>query len=252
VVQGDAGALASFRIGMLTPSQNTTLEPITSQLVRDYSGVTAHFSRIAVSGVGLDKRSSRQFTFRNFVSAARLLLDAQVQVIAWNGTSGSWMGVGVDRKLCRQLEDALGVPVTSSTLAMLEAFRELGIQRYSLAVPYSKDMAHRIAEVYSAEGLRCVHSVFRGWNTGPEQSSMDEAAVRDLLETAVHPEAQCIAVVCTNVRAAPLIEEVEQRHNTTVLDSVAVTAWQCLRLVGIRNPRVAGWGRLLGKGDGLP
>jgi maleate isomerase len=234
---------------MITPSQNTTLEPVNCELVRNCPEVSVHFTRIAVSGVSLDQRSAKQFTFANFLSAARLLVDARVQAIAWNGTSGSWMGVDLDRRLCRQLEDAVGVPVTSSTLALIEAFRQFGVERYSLAVPYSKDMADRIVEVYAAEGFQCVHSTFRGWNTGPEQSAMDEPAVRDLLDSAAHPKSQGIAVVCTNVRAAPLVEEVERNHNTTVFDSVLMTTWQCLRMVGFRNPGFVGWGRLLHAGD---
>lgn len=237
---------------MLTPSQNTTLEPISSELVRNFPEVSMHFTRVAVSGVGLDQRSAKQFTFRNFLSAARLLGDARVQAIAWNGTSGSWMGVDLDRKLCAQLEDAVGVPVTTSTLAILEAFRQFGVERFSLAVPYSKDMADRIVEVYGAEGFHCVHSAFRGWNTGPEQSAMDESVVRDLLDSAIHPKSQGIAVVCTNVRAAPLVEEVERRHNTTIFDSVLLTTWQCLRMVGLRNPSIAGWGKLFRAGDPSP
>lgn len=195
--------------------------------------------------MGLDRASATQFQLRHFLRAARLLGDAKVQAIAWAGTSGSWMGVGADRALCDALQEALGIPVTTSTLAILDAFRESGLERYSLAVPYSKDIADRIVEVYGHEGFRCAHSVFRGWNTSEEHIAMDQSIVRDLLESAVHPEAQGIAVVCTNVQAATLAEEIEQHHNIQVFDSVLVTAWKCLQMVGLTGVHLPGWGRLL-------
>jgi maleate isomerase len=233
-----------FRIGMLTPSGNTGLEPITCELVHKLNNVSVHFSRLAVTRVGLDDDSAGQFTFEGFKAAASLLVDARVQAIAWNGTSGSWMGVSADQELCRKLEDALGVPFTTSTLAMLEAFREYGLSRYSLAVPYSRDMADRIVEEYARQGLTCVNLAFRNRNTVAQSGAMDEDMISDLLTSAAHPDAQCIAVVCTNVRAAPLVDRFERDHGLTVLDSITVTAWKCLKMVGAPRAGLAGWGRL--------
>jgi maleate isomerase len=36
--------MQNARLGMLTPSSNTVLEPMTYQMLRDAPGVTAHFS----------------------------------------------------------------------------------------------------------------------------------------------------------------------------------------------------------------
>jgi maleate isomerase len=61
------------------------------------------------------------------------------------------------------------------------------------------------------------------------------------------PRSQGIAVVCTNVPAAPLADELEAHFGIPVFDSIAVTAWKCLDMLGI-EPNITGWGKLL-RGD---
>ena len=44
-------------IGVLTPSSNTALEPLTSAMVSAVRGVSAHFSRFSVTGIWLREAS---------------------------------------------------------------------------------------------------------------------------------------------------------------------------------------------------
>lgn len=88
------------RIGTITPSSNTTVEPLTTRLLASlYDLVTVHVTRIRVTEISLERSSLDQFSEETMLDAARLLADAHVDVIAWNGTSGSWRGVGGDRTL---------------------------------------------------------------------------------------------------------------------------------------------------------
>ncbi|MGW2766194.1 polysaccharide deacetylase family protein [Streptomyces sp. NPDC001275] len=105
------------RLGMLTPSSNTCLEPVTYRLLGITgadAGVTAHFARVPVTRIALDDGCDAQFDTAPMLAAARQLADAKVDVIAWNGTSGSWLGVDRDRALCAAITEAIGVPATTS------------------------------------------------------------------------------------------------------------------------------------------
>ena len=64
------------QIGMITPSLNTVLEPVTYELLRDMPDVTAHFTRVAVTEVSLSDAASAQFAPAPMLDAARLLMDA--------------------------------------------------------------------------------------------------------------------------------------------------------------------------------
>jgi maleate isomerase len=237
--------LAEYRIGMITPSVNTALEPLTMEMLKAVDeDVSVHFTRIEVHDVGLDDESSRQFTFEAFLEAARLLVDAQVQVVAWNGTSGGWMGIDLERGLAKRIEDILGVPFTTTTLAMVSAMQARRVRRWGLAIPYTIELADQVGRNYGAEGLECVRKTVRNWQTEGEVAATP-ADLRLMMEEAYEPGADAVAVVCTNLAAAPLVVDFENEFDTTVFDSIAVTFHQCLGACGIAQPVINGWGRAL-------
>jgi maleate isomerase len=81
------------RLGMIVPSSNTCVEPVTYQLIAAAgSDVSAHFTRLKVVRISLEAASTAQFATAPMRRAACLLADAHPDVIAWNGTSGSWLG----------------------------------------------------------------------------------------------------------------------------------------------------------------
>ena len=69
------------RLGMLTPSSNTVLEPVTADMLRAAPGITAHFSRFQVTEIALDQAALHQFDETPILraavtSAARFLADS--------------------------------------------------------------------------------------------------------------------------------------------------------------------------------
>src|SRR3954447_16727664 len=108
---------------MLTPSSNTILEPVTGAMLADVPGVTAHFARFRVTEISLGDRALSQFDDEPILEAARLLADARVNCIAWNGTSAGWLGLARDRELRSAITRETAIPATSSVLALVEIFR---------------------------------------------------------------------------------------------------------------------------------
>ena len=67
-------------LGMLTPSSNTVLEPVTSAMLAGLPDVTAHFGRFRVTEISLRDDALEQFDMEPLLAAARLLADAKVEV----------------------------------------------------------------------------------------------------------------------------------------------------------------------------
>ena len=84
-------------LGMLTPSSNTVLEPVTTAMLAGLPEVTAHFSRFKVTEIALTPTALAQFDDSEILRAAELLADAKVSVIGWNGTSSGWLGFERDQ-----------------------------------------------------------------------------------------------------------------------------------------------------------
>ena len=131
----------ALRLGMLTPSSNTVLEPATYGLLADAPGITAHFQRLRVLSITLEGGSTGQFDTAPMVAAAGMLADAKVHAICWNGTSGSWLGLDADRATCAAITAATGIPATTATLALHDALRALGARRIGLVTPYLSSVA---------------------------------------------------------------------------------------------------------------
>src|SRR5690349_23370476 len=128
------------RLGMLTPSSNTALEPITCAMLAGLSDVTAHFSRFKVTEIALSDTALRQFDDSEILRATELLAHAKVDVIAWNGTSASWLGFDRDERLCEEITAATGIKACTTVLAYRELLRRMDAKRIGLVTPYLKDV----------------------------------------------------------------------------------------------------------------
>lgn len=232
------------RIGMIVPSSNTCLEPQSYRILGDRDDVTIHFARIQVTRIALDDSSDKQFDAAVMRAAAEVLATADVDVIAWNGTSGSWLGADHDRELVREIQEASGIPATTSTLAYLEAFRSFGTERIGLFTPYTEDVNHAIVASYERDGVKTLDHRFLGLSDNESFARVSDAEMRpgSLELAASNPDA--LVYLCTNLYGANIAEEIEAAMGVPVLDSVAVTLWHCLKMTGV--PLLSRrWGRLL-------
>jgi maleate isomerase len=209
--------------------------------------MSMHASRVPVTRIALDDHANNQFGTKPMLAAARLLADAAVDVIAWNGTAGSWLGVDHDLELCTAIEKATGIPATTSTVALLDACHAFGVTRLGLAVPYTADVTERIVSRYREHGVDCVTTAQLGLTDNLEFGRVPAERVRQLIEQAAEGDPHAVAVVCTNVAGAPHVAELEERLAVPILDSVSATLWKALDMAGA-SATIPGWGRLLVSG----
>ncbi len=236
-------------LGMLTPSSNTVLEPYSSAMVADLvPEVSVHFGRFRVTEISLSDRALSQFDEAPLLEAAGLLKDARSDVIAWNGTSGGWKGPEADRALCAAITKETGIVSTTSTLALVEAFRERGFTRYALVTPYLDDIQARIIETFREEGLVCVAERHLDDKGNFSFSDVSEPRIAAMIHEVAAEKPDVITTFCTNFRGAPIAGELERELAIPVYDTVSLTVWKSLRLCGIDPARVTGWGSLFSGG----
>lgn len=235
-----------IRLGMLTPSSNTVLEPVTARMLRGVTGVSAHFSRFRVTQIGLSSEALEQFDPAPMVGAAELLADAKVGCIAWNGTSAAWMGFASDERLCTAITERTGIAATTSVLALRDVFRDLGIGRVGLVTPYTGDVQARIAAKWRAAGFDCATERHLGLSENFAFAGVGEDAIAEMARAVAAEGAEAVAIVCTNLNGAGLAIGLEAELGIPVLDSVAVTLWKSLILAGGDPACLRGWGRLFG------
>jgi maleate isomerase len=241
-----AMAESSSRIflGMLTPSSNTILEPVTTAMLAGLPEVTAHFSRFRVTEIALSGPALAQFDDSEILRAAELLAHAKVNVIAWNGTSSGWLGFERDVRLCERIHQATGIPACTAMLALNEILEITGAKRVGFVTPYLDDVQARINANYAKAGYEVVADRHLGIQDNFSFSEITADQMRAMARDVAPAKPDAIAIVCTNMRGAPLAEELEAAHGIPVYDTVATTVWKSLKLAGVDTRRVKGWGRI--------
>jgi maleate isomerase len=239
-------------LGMLTPSSNTVLEPVTAALLAEVPEASAHFGRFAVTEIALSAQALAQFAPEEILRAARLLAHARCQVIAWNGTSAGWLGFDRDEALCAAITQETGAAACTSVLAINELFGRLGVRRFGLVTPYVADVQQAIAANYARAGIDVVAERHLGLQDNFSFSEVDEATLTRLCrEVAAEVAANgatarpdALVILCTNLRGAALAPALEAELGIPVIDSISAVVWKSLRLAGIDTRRVTRWGRL--------
>jgi len=243
-VAGDIPAERRIRLGMLTPSSNTVLEPVCAAMRSSVPEVSLHFGRFRVTEISLNPESEDQFAQDAMLRAAGLLADAKVNAICWNGTSACWLGLDRDRDLCSAITRSTGVPATSSVLALLEILQRAGLKRVGLVTPYIERIQELIVETFAAEGLTVTGERHLGLSENFSFADVRAREIAEMIRTVAAAGPEAVLVLCTNLRAAPLVAELEEEIGHPILDSVATAVWGALRLTQAAPKRVSGWGRL--------
>jgi maleate isomerase len=231
-------------IGMLTPSSNTVLEPVTAGILAAIPHASAHFGRFRVTEISLSDRALAQFANEELLRATRLLADARCQVIAWNGTSSGWLGFAADHALCQEIEAASGAAACTSVLALNEALALTGARRIGMVTPYLPEVQARIIATYGSIGIAVVAESHLGLSENFAFSAVDEATLEAGIRRVAEAKPDAITVFCTNLRGAPLAARLEAALGIPIYDTVATAVWKSLLLCGEDPAQIEGWGSL--------
>ncbi len=232
------------RIGVLTPSSNTALEPLTSAMVATVSGASAHFARFTVTEISMQEAALRQFDDSKILEAARLLADAHVDVIGWSGTSSSWLGFERDAQLCARIAEATGIPATTSVMALNELLAAAGVRKLGLVTPYRADVQERIVANFRSIGVDCSAERHLGISVNFDFAEVEPDALARMAREVAAAGCDAVTMLCTNLRSAQLAEPLERELGIPVFDSTATVVWKALKLVGADTRQVQGWGRV--------
>ena len=241
------------RVGMLTPSSNTVLEPYTSAMFAPFGDeASAHFGRFRVLEISMSDTSQGQFTHAPVLEAALLLADAQVDLIAWNGTSASWLGLEKDRALCARIAAETGIPATSTSLAYDRLFSGMGLKTLGLVTPYLTEVQELIVAQYAAQGITVTSDARLEEKVNHAFATYSTTQITGMIRDVANAAPDAISILCTNFRGAPPSQVLEAELGIPILDSVSVTAAHCMREVGLDPSRVTDWGSVFQIFSDLP
>lgn len=221
----------SRRLGMLVPSSNTILEPVTVRLLPPDGSVTAHVSRLRVLRIADDDSTRSQFDSEPMLQAADLLADAKVDLILWNGTAAGWLGFERDNAIVAAIAARTGIPATTAVIALNRRLQGLGARRIGLVTPYVADIERQIIVNYRAIGIEIVAAERADRTDNASFADITPDNVAEMVRRVAATPLDAILILCTNMAGAPVAAALTAELGIPVLDSVVVAVEHSLALL---------------------
>ena len=221
-------------IGVMTPAMNTVVQP-ELEVLRP-NGVTNQMQRFRLGGERISE---------DLFEEAGKLMDCNPAAVAIGLTTDAGPG-GVEKLAlrCRELADAVGVPVCNASQANHAALSALGASRIAVVTPFTADVDRIVRANVEEAGFEVV--AIKG-TEAPSLPAICETPLEDI-RSIVHDVARsdCDAVlqVGTALPVVALLDTLERETGKPIVACNAAVYWQALRVAGIAD-RIAGFGRLL-------
>ena len=229
------------KIGLMIPSFNTTMEPDFWRLAP--KGVSVHVTRL---------KTDRLLTFealrdmeKDTEGGAERLADAEVDVITYGCTSGSFIGGHEwNKQITHKMREKTGIPSITTTDAMICALEEKKLREVSLVTPYVSKTNEQLKKYLTEAGIEVLDLQAFEILDGFDHASIPAWQVYKLVRKADKHEAQGVFIACTQLKALPVLHSLEQDLKKPVISANQATMWLALKTVGFGG-RIEGYGSLL-------
>ncbi|MGX1099498.1 maleate cis-trans isomerase family protein [Amorphus sp. MBR-141] len=232
------------KLGLIVPPTNTVNEAEWSRMVPD--GVTVHTHRMPLHA-DTASEAGRAALIADLVAVIEILKQARVDVVAYACTAGSMISPA--NSLPETLSDRTGVPVVTTSAAIVSALRTLGAVRMSVATPYAEALNQHETHFLRDHGSAVEKIVGLGIGAGgpseyPLIAETTLAAVADHARGAFVPGSDALLITCTDFPTLPIVPVLEAEFGVPVITSNQATFWAGLRAAGI-DDRFEDYGSLL-------
>jgi maleate isomerase len=243
----------TYRIGLIVPSSNTTMEAEIPALLHRREEVaperfTFHSSRMPMRRVTpeelarMDGESDR---------CARELSDARCDALAYAclvaimAAGPGYHTVSEARLAAVAAENGGPAPVVTSAGALLAGIAALGARRVALIAPYLEPLTRLVVDYLEDGGVEVVDAISLGVADNLAVGRLDPLALVPLAERLDVSRADAVVLsACVQMPSLPAIQVVEDRLGLPVLSAATATAHQLLERLGL-EPRIDGAGSLL-------
>ena len=138
-----------YKLGIIVPSWNTTMEYETQRMATD--GTSIHTMPISHTA---DTEENVIWMGTQVPSAAKLLAHAKVDVICYGCTGGGFIkGSGYDQDLTEQIEAATGITGNTTIVGVTDALRAFGAKALCVASPYEPWLNERLRDFLGRSGF---------------------------------------------------------------------------------------------------
>ncbi len=243
----------SYRVGLIVPSSNTTMETEIPAMLRWREQVlperfTFHSSRMRMKSVTQDELAAMD---KDSDRCALELSDARMDAMGYACLVAIMsMGQGYHRESQRRLHEVTvangaPTPVITSAGALVEGLQAMGAKKIAIVAPYMKPLTKLVIDYIENEGIEVLDSVSLEIHDNLAVGARDPKAPAELWKQLDVTGADVIvASACVQMPSLASIELIEAASGLPVVSSAVCTTWSLLKSLGLER-RVPGAGALL-------
>jgi maleate isomerase len=218
-----------LRVGLMVPSNNTTMEgELAAWLPAGSTVTTVKIPR----GPGLLTAETIPAYRDSAIALARDHFDRRrIDLIAYGCTAAGFIsGPAGDAELSRMLSAATGLPVVTTARAMVRALQHDGAKRVAVVTPYLDVVNAQLAAFLNHGGIEVVRlETFRA----PDVHALGRITadqVRDLAHTTMGSDCDALFIGCSQLPTFAILGELQREFDRPAWSSIRATAWDALRL----------------------
>lgn len=175
-------------------------------------------------------------------AAQGILPGKGVNVMIYGCTSGT---AAIGQKKLQELINSVqpGVPCTNPIAAASAGLRALNASKISVLTPYTDEVNDSVAASFEQEGLQILNIDGFGLDDDIEMTGLPLDALFEAACQICDPDADALFISCTALRAAAIVEALEEKLGKPVITSNQALVWHCLKLMN-NSAIINGYGQL--------
>lgn len=225
------------RIGLIALATDHTTEPDFHRILSP-QGIGIYTARIPFANPVTPATLAAMAG--DITDAARLILpDEGLDAVVYSCTSAS---VVIGDDLVRNaitIGKPGAVPITPIS-AGFAGLRAIGAQRITLLTPYTAETTAPMADCFEAAGFTLQNVTCLGLTDDRDMARLSPDSIVQAARAAAAPGSDAIFISCTAVRAAGVIDRIEDATGIPAISSNYATAWAVLRTCGINTAAAPG------------
>jgi maleate isomerase len=243
-----------YRVGMIVPSSNTTMESEVPELLRRQQAASGDRFSFHSARLRLQQVTPEALQKMNEAAdgAVDMLCDAQVDAIVYACLVAVMVGGSrcipqTQAQLAARAAatDRKPPPVVTSAGALVGALEHLGAGRVTMITPYRKSITARVAATLGECGIRVVQSRSLEVVDNLQVGRLDPLKLLALASQLDFSGSDALVLsACVQMPSLEVIEEAEQRFGLPVVSAATASAFELLQRLSI-EPRIAHAGMLL-------
>ncbi|ELY50917.1 maleate cis-trans isomerase family protein [Natronolimnohabitans innermongolicus] len=246
----------SFRVGLIVPSSNVTMEteiPAMIDARPDHLGesFTFHSSRMRMQSVTQEELERMDAQSEE---CATLLSDAHCDVLAYACLIGIMaQGPGYheesEAKLRqRTAENDAEAPVVTSAGALVRALERLDVEEVALIAPYVEELTQTVIEYFESAGVDVVDYETLECPDNLEVAQLDQRNLVEIADGLDTDDADALVLSsCVQMPSLVSIQAAEDRFGLPVFSAATATTYEIFDELGL-STQVPSAGRLLDGG----